>query len=191
MKSLRIIQILAKVARIICLVLYILCIVGASGCAIALIVLPIFQNLPMADGKTLADLLLEKGTQMFEIYLWVAIGLLSCGVGIFIFRYNQVFFEKEIALGTPFDMEIVKKMRKLALVCVITSVAYSIVCAIIVSSVYAANHVTASYRYETFSSISYGLFMLVLSLFCEYGAEINAKPKELSEENKEEENKEE
>ena len=63
MKSLKIIQVLVKVFKIIFFVCFILCIVGAAGCLIAMIVVPIVSTIPVEEGKTVADVMAEHGIQ--------------------------------------------------------------------------------------------------------------------------------
>ena len=173
MKSLKIIQVLCQIARVIFLILFILCIIGAVGCTIAFIVMPIVQNFPVDEGKTMGEIMTEEGVSFPDVYTGLIVGLFSSGVGIFLAKINEQFFVKEINKGTPFDHEIVKDMRKLALTCIITTVAYSIVTAIAVLIVQAINHVDLSFKYDLLSSISWGIFLLIVSLFCDYGAELN------------------
>ena len=46
MKSLKIIQVLAKTARIVCLVVFIACIIGAAGCFIGLVIFSAIKDIP-------------------------------------------------------------------------------------------------------------------------------------------------
>ena len=186
MKSLRIIQILVKIVRIICIVLFVLFIVGAAGCALSLIILPIIQNIEVSEGKTIADLMVEKGVVISTMYGSIVIGLLSCGVGIFLAHVNRLFFEEELKVETPFDKDIVKKMRVNALINIIASIALSITAGIVVGIVKAVSGNNTEFRFELLSTVGYGLFLLVLSLFCDYGAELKNPPVEVidsSEEN--------
>lgn len=171
MKSLKIIQILAKILRVIFIVVFIACIVGASFCLLGLILLPIFQGTVIYEGKTFEVWLMDRDIPLYEAYLAVSTGLLSCGVGIFLGKYNELFFKEEIELGTPFSKDIVRKMRMVALINIIASFALGIVVGIGVGIVKAVNHSDFEFKYELLSFVGFGLALLVISLFCDYGAE--------------------
>ncbi len=171
MKALKIIQVLAKISEIICMVLFILCIIGAAGCLIGLIVVPIIQNTPLVDDKTLVDILAEQHVLMSEVYSGIVVGLLSCGVGAFLNKYNNIFFKEETALGTPFKMEIVKKMRKVAIVNIVATLALSIIASGSVAIIGVILHESVKFDWSLYSTIGFGISLLIISLFCEYGAE--------------------
>ena len=186
MKSLKNIQLLVKILRIISLVVFILCIIGAAGCALALIIVPVCQDIKIMGEKTLQMLLLEKNVHMYQVYCGLCIGFVSCGVGIFLSRYNELFFEEELSVGTPFTFPMVKKTRKVALVNIIVSLCSSILAAIVVGIICAIYRSKYSFNYGLFSTIGFGLALLVISLFTQYGAEKdNGGPEqEVIEENK-------
>ena len=177
MKSLRIIQILAKIARVICIIVFVCSIIGAVGCISGLIALPLTQDAIVIDGKTLAEYLLEKDIPIEKAYAAMATGLASCGVSIFLSKYNELFFKREIELGSPFNDEIVKRMRKVAIVNIVVSLVLSVACAISISIVENVTKINMSFRFDYFSSIGYGISLLIISLFCDYGAE-KSKPSE-------------
>ena len=171
MKSLKTIQVLAKIAKIICTVLFIVCIVGASCCALSVIILPVTKDVILYEDKTFSVVLAEQGTSYIDALTGSVIGLIVCGVGIFLAKYTELFFKKELELGTPFDKGLVKDMRKMALIHIIVS----IVASIITSIVYfifkeSVPDFNGTYDFNG-GSIGFGISMLIISLFCDYGAE--------------------
>ena len=178
MKSLKIIQVLAKIIWVICKILFVLFIIGAAGCLMGLILFSSVQGLKVNSEQTVAQLLAEKGVQPALAYAGMSAGLISCGGGIFLAKYNELFFKEELDVGTPFKRDIVSKMRKVALVNIIVSFGLSIIGAIVISIVCAVNHIENRQGVgEIISTVGFGLALLVISLFCEYGAEL-AEPKE-------------
>ena len=171
MKSLRIIQILAKVAKIICTVVFICCIVGASICALSLILLPILRDTTIYDGKTVTVLLADKSVSLSSAITASAFGLVSAGVGIFLAKYSELFFKKELEVGTPFKKEIVKDMRKLAIIHIVVSLATTMVLATIYAIVKASAKELIDFNPHQGGSVGFGISLLIISLFCEYGAE--------------------
>ena len=126
-KSLRAIQILAKIARIIFMIIFVACIVGAAGCLIGFIVLPIVQNIVVdGNGKTVADVMIENRVLPANVYGSMTAGIIGCGGGIALGWINQKFYQEEIALGTPFEIGIVKKMRKVAIINIVVSASVSL-----------------------------------------------------------------
>ena len=171
MKSLRIIQVLAKIARVLCIICFVCCIVGAVACLAGLIVLPIIQDKSFPDGKTVVAFLLEHQLTLEVCYSGLAVGLLGSGVGIFLAKYNELFFKEEIAVGTPFKMDIVRKMRRMSLVNIIVSISASVLAAIVVLIIQTAFQAKFKFNYGLVSTVGFGISMLIISLFCEYGAE--------------------
>ena len=135
MKSLKVIQVLAKIAWIICKILFILFIIGGVGCVMGLSLFAIVQGVKVNADQTVAQLLAEKGIQTPLAYAAMAAGLISCGGGAFLAKYTELFFKEELDVGTPFKHDMVKKMRKVAIVNICVSLGLAIVSSCVVSIV--------------------------------------------------------
>ena len=171
MKSLKIIQILAKIIKIVCTVLTIIFIVGASICALSIILLPILKDTVIYEGKSFSIIIAENGTNYITALVASIVAFISCGAGIFLAKYTESFFKKELELGTPFNKELVKDMRKMAVVHIVLSIVVLIIISILIAifeSIY-PEIIDIEYRFS--GTIGFGLAMLVISLFCDYGAE--------------------
>ena len=178
MKSLKIIQVLAKIIWIICKILFVVFIIGAAGCLLGLSLFTFIQPLKVNAEQTVGQLLAEKGVSVPQAYAGMAAGLISCGGGIFLAKYTEIFFKEELDVGTPFKHDMVKKMRKVALVNIFVSLGSSILCGAVVGIICLANNIENKMDlFDVFSTIGFGLALLVISLFCEYGADF-AEPKE-------------
>ena len=186
MKSLKYIQTISKVFWVICKVMFIVCIVGASICLVSLIVLPLTKDVVIYENKSITVLLAEQGTTVSSAISSAACGLFACGVGIALAKYTELFFKKELDLGSPFDKALVKDMRIVAVVHIVTAVVLMGIIAltqlILRHTVDELIDVETNYN----ASIWFGISLLVISLFCEYGAEQN-KEKVKEVENKKEE----
>lgn len=191
MKSLKVIQVLFKIARIIALIAFILCIIGASGCAIAIIVLNVMRDVVIQNGQTFTELLASKGVDINAIVTYVVFGMVICGANIFFAKYSELYFLREIKEGTPFTRAMVKDMRKYGLVYIIASLAATVVIstAYAITTIFIKSLDKYDYSYHV-GSIIYGLFFIILSVFCEYSVEKDEEIKKLSS-NEENENKEE
>ena len=171
MRSLRRIQILCKAGKIICLVLFILSIIGCASCLISLPFLGLLKGFSF-DGQTFEEWLAEEGMNMPTLYAAVIVGAVVSGEGIFLTKYNQIFFGKELKEGTPFTGSFVKYMRKVAIVNICVSLGVAIVLAISVAICRALLPINA-FNYSTYSvsTIWFGICLLVLSIFIEYPIE--------------------
>jgi hypothetical protein len=175
MKSLKIIQVLAKIMWILSMIAFIACIVGASLCFVGIIVFSATKDVVVYEGQTFTVLLADRGVPEPGVYSALITGLIVSGVGIYLGKINEIFFKKEIALGTPFRKEVVSEMRKLAIINIVASIGTGILCAIALSIVAAIYRYDAGFHLEFFSTVGYGISLLVLSLFCDYGAELEEK----------------
>lgn len=161
-KSLKIMQTVAKVARIVCKVLFILCLVGAGGSLIALVATiaigPLFETSGMSSVSTTV--------------VGCAVGLFSCVGEAILFRMGERYFEHELAAGTPFTQDGAKEIFRWGIASIIVSVAVSVASgivmalALIFSSSVAEPDVTMSW------SLGSGLMLLLLSVIFRHGAEL-------------------
>ena len=174
MKSLKIIQVLAKIARIICLVVFIACIIGAAGCLIGLIIFCAIKDIPFNNGQTISSKLIEQGTNSETVIVAIIIGMASCGITIFLAKFNEIFYRNEIKEGTPFRKVVVRDMRITALVNIVVSFSFFITLAITVGIIKAFLRNIGDIRLDfSWWMIGYGVALLVISLFCDYGVELS------------------
>lgn len=183
MKSLKVIQVLAKIAWVLCRIVFVVCIVGAAASVVGLSIFHLVQNVKINAEQTVAQLIEEQHIRIPEAYAGMGIALLSCGVGIFLAKYNELFFKKEIDERTPFKREIVKQMKTVAIVNILVSLALGIIAATAMSIVLSINHLESINRgdFSLFSTVGFGISLLIISLFCDYGAEVSEHKEEVSE----------
>lgn len=181
MKSLKIIQTLAKIAKIISKVLFICCIVGACGCLVGIIALAFgVQELKFGE-KSLEIILMEEAdTTVNTLYAIMVVGIiLSAGEAV-LCKFAENYFAKQLETGSPFDFDFAKSTLKFGIlvICIpLIAVFLSSVCHAIMreclSNVAAMNLVDYDY-----SSVGLGVGFIVLSLVYKYGAEVVAQIKE-------------
>ena len=78
MKSLKIIQVLAKIARIVCLVVFIASIVGAAGCFLGLVIFCAIKDIPY-NGQTISSKLIVKCSECMRTLFINTLVLVSIG----------------------------------------------------------------------------------------------------------------
>ena len=189
MKSKKRIEVLVKVLWILCLIVFICCCVGAVGCVIGLGVFSAVQGIEF-DGKTIADMIVEKGVSVNDAYTGMAIGLFHCVVEGFLAMYLGLFFKKHSEKGVVFDKPLVKETRTVAIVYVIVSLAASILSGVGVGIAKVYDK-TISVKSGGYISLAFAVCMLIVSLFLDYIADIEAQKPAVEEEPAQIENKEE
>lgn len=176
MKSLKIIQVLAKIGKIFSKVLFICCVVGFCGCVVGFFALLIGADKVKLDGKTLNEVLIEKadGSTVNTLYDIMVVGaILSAGQAV-LCKFTEKYFDKQLAIGTPFDLEFSRLTLKTAIL---------IICIPLVSILLASiSHAifkecldgVKSMSLADYSSVGIGVGFIVLSLVYKYGAEVIA-----------------
>ncbi len=180
MKSLKIIQTLAKIAKIISKVLFICCIVGACGCVVGMIALAFgVQEMKIGERSLEIILMEEANTTVNTLYAIMVVGIiLSAGEAV-ICKFAENYFAKQLEAGSPFDFSFAKATLKFGIlvICIpLIAVFLSTVCHAIMreclSNVAAMNLVDYDY-----SSVGLGVVFILFSLVYKYGAEVVAQSK--------------
>ena len=115
----------------------------------------------------------EAGMSLPTLYASMAVGLLFCGAEAVLCKFAEAYFKHELADGDPFTLRGAKELLRLGILTVAIPLGTVIVCSIGVAI--ADNMVPGIDKLSTgeFSSVGLGVMMIVLSLFCRYGAERN------------------
>ncbi len=167
-KSLSILQTIAKVAKIVCKVIFILCIVGAVGSLVGLVVLSIFGPLFVGGG---GHQFMDKAELMSGIFGCVT-GLIVCAGEAIHAYHGERYFTHELEAGTPFTQEGAKEIFRLGILSLIVSAAASVLSGI-VFGIFLIFYPEMSDIYMTMSwSLGTGLALLLLSVIFRYGAEL-------------------
>ena len=176
------IQIVFKIAKILCSILFVFAVIGAVGSLFALFFLAYGIDVNtevIMDGKTVLDFI--SGEIGFEInaqtlYLILIIAAVSCIVESILCQLGKNYFRRELEDGTPFTEKNSKGLRKLGIIYLVTPLARELFFAILVAVVrqYATiqNNAISSSAFDF--SFSLGLFFIILSFFCEYGASLQS-----------------
>lgn len=176
MKSLKILQVLAKIGKIASKVVYICCLVGFCGCIFGIIALAVGADVVKVSGVTLEVLLKrEADTSLSTVYTAIASAILLCAGEACVAKIAERYFKNETERGTPFSIEGAKELFKLG-VCVIAIPLCSLVLANIIQEIMAAAMTdVVKAKLEGWSSVGLGAAFIVMSLMCRYGSELKDK----------------
>lgn len=173
MKTLKTIQILSKIGKIFSKIIYICCIVGIVGCVVGMLAMGVAQESIKLGGVTLHSILqAEAGVSTGTIWAAMAVGVILC-VGEFVVAYMaHRYFDHELKAGTPFTMDGAKELLYLGIFAIWIPMAAALLAQVIHGIIAEFMGNVAAIQLDGFDSVGLGVMLIVLSLFCKYGAEV-------------------
>lgn len=171
MKSLEIVQKLAKIAEIVCKVIYICALVGCGACAVGLILLPLGAGEILKLGGVTIHGILSRTVGVPQACVTLAGSLVVCAGEAVVARFARNYFTRELQAGTPFTREGAKELQTLG----ILTLTVPFGCAMLA---YVAQEVAGQLLDADFArwmgpegSVTLGVMLLVVSLLCRCAAE--------------------
>lgn len=177
MKSLKVIQVLAKIAQIVSKVVFICCIVGFCGCVCGIIGLAFGVYALKFDGKSLEVILLEtQNITLGTLYAQITACIFLCAGEAVIAKFAEVYFSNELKAGTPFTFDGSKELMRLGIIEICVSVGAVALAAIAYAIFLAAAKGVAPMAKElrNYSAVSNGITFILISVVFRYGAEVRA-----------------
>ncbi len=173
MKSLKTIQVLAKIGRIISKIIFILCIVGFCCIAAGIAAMVIGVGTVKIDGTTIHALIEEYAElNVPSIIAGMSCAAVYCAAGAVNSKFAEVYFKNELKDGTPFTHRGAKELLRLGILNIAIPAVAAALCA---GGLFLANKLYPEIALKEFDGGAYlgvGIMMIVLSLFCRYGAEL-------------------
>ncbi len=121
-KNLKILQVLAKIGRILSTIVFVCGIVGAAGCLFGIISLASGVEVIKIGDLTLGGIIEnEAGMSMGTLYTAMACSAIVCGGEIAIAKFAELYFKKELVAGTPFTDDGAKELFRLGIITVCVS----------------------------------------------------------------------
>ena len=185
MKSLKAIQTIAKIGKILSSIVFVFCIVGCSLCFVGLICLIAGVDAIKVGEVTLGSIIETKGeVSINSVYASMIIGMVICGMEIYIAKLSDIYFKMELENGHPFTEELVTRLRKLGLIMLIVPFVVSILCSIGIDIAEKAVGEDFGIKINSIISVGLALGFIVVSYICEYVVE---KEKQVNRDNDNEE----
>ncbi|MCQ2449494.1 MAG: hypothetical protein MJ132_04825 [Clostridia bacterium] len=178
--SLKVIQTLAKIGKILSKIVYICCIIGMIGCLVGGICFACFGKGSVHIGsfeiKSFGDIqihgLIEEDINLSvgAIYAAILTGFIASLGGFITSTFGVRYFKHQLDAGTPFTFEGAKKMLHLGIAATVVPIAVDIVTSITESIL--ENFMKGVHRTDTEVDIGLGIMFIILSFILKYGAEI-------------------
>lgn len=178
MKALKTIQIISKFAMIMSKFVRICCIVGLCGCGVGVLALVVGGNTVKIGGVTLHSLLdTQANVSLGTILAAISVGVFLCAGELVVAKLSETYFRHELEAGTPFTHDGAMELRMLGVHMIWVPIV-AMVCAKVAQTIFAKtmeNVQTVSL--SNGGSVAAGIALIVVSILCEYGAEISAREK--------------
>lgn len=172
MKSLKTIQVLAKIGKILSLIVFICCLVGVGGSIIGIITLAAIPKGIMIGKETFIQFLERTSrTSIGTCYALMATSIILCAGEAVLAKFAHVYFKREIAAGTPFTFAGAKELKRLGILTIAIPIGTAAVAAIVYSAFKLVHPEIPKFNYSNGASICLGIMFIIMSLFCKYGAE--------------------
>ena len=179
MKSLKALQIFAKIGRILSTIVFVCCLVGGILCALGIIGLAIMPDGIKTGGLTVHGLVEQKaGVSMSTMYASMTCGILMCAGEAVLSKFAERYFKNELAAGTPFTFDGAKELMRLGILAICIPVGVAILAAIVFGIFKAVGKDVVPPDFGGYSSVGLGILLIVGSLLCKHGAEVSEKPEE-------------
>lgn len=178
MKTLKTIQTLSKIGRIVSKIVYILCMVGAIGTAVGIALVATmgskaismsgdFVN-QLGDEEAIAAI---KEVNLPMMIVPMAVGMAFCIAEAVISKFAENYFKNELDDGTPFTLRGANELMRLGIIQAAVSLGTSIVCGTAVAIV--STLVPGLNKMEfNGMSVGIGITFIVVSLILRLGAEL-------------------
>lgn len=170
--TLKIIQTISKVGKIISKIVYICCIIGFCGCAIGIIAFACGAQILKFGGASIEEWLEKSQTNSASVYNAMVVGLVMCSAETVLAKFGEHYFIRELADGTPFNLGGAKELMRLGILTIAIPLGAVILSAIIQGIFKACAPEVVKVELSNYVSVSMGLVLLLTSLICKYGAEI-------------------
>lgn len=179
MRSLKTIQTLSKIGKILSKIVFIFCIVGFCFCAAGIISLACgLQTLKFGDFELKSFLQNEAGVSTGTLYASMALGMVFCAGEAVLAKFAEHYFSRETADGTPFTAGGAKELQRLGILAICIPVGTQITASIVHSIFEHAMSGVAAMDISSSGSISLGIMFIVMAQLCKYGAELRGGKEE-------------
>lgn len=180
MKSLKGIQVFAKIGQVLSKILFIFAIIGCAFCALGLLsVATVGLNQEIVINGTTMTLQeyieTEANMSLNTVYATLIVATILCGEEIYLAKVSNNYFKRELEVGHPFTRELVKKLRTLGIIVLAVSFGVGLVCSIGLEIAKKVTGDIAKLDLNGYGQLGTGLGMILISYLCEYVVEKEEK----------------
>ena len=178
MKSLKAIQVLAKIGKVLSIIVRVCCMIGGISCVVCAGLLAVYGEKAISIAKDNANQIDdEQARQIIEqltnpmMIVIIAIAAAFCFAGAVVAGFAQNYFKHEIEDGTPFTMRGAKELMRLGIIYIAVNLGVSIVAGAVFAIASKSWELPEKAEFQGMS-IGLGIIFIIVSLICRYGAEL-------------------
>ncbi|MCQ2442103.1 MAG: hypothetical protein MJ077_03090 [Oscillospiraceae bacterium] len=178
-KSLKTLQILAKIGKVFSKIVWICCLVGTVGCIIGIAALAAGVSNTLKIGDVTIHGIIEQEADMSlgTMYTSMVMGMLLCiGEGV-LAKFADRYFTHELADGTPFTFRSASEMKRLGILTICIPLGTMMIADIVYNIMNVQMQNVADMHLDDYESIGLGVAFLIMSVVFRYVAELEADRK--------------
>ena len=175
-KTLKILQTLAKIGKVLSMIVFVCCCVGGGLCLIGMVTMGSFESLLRFGGIgiRLEDIIQAGGTLTYaDTMVTMLIGLIACAGEAVVAMFAHVYFRRELDAGTPFTLAGAKEMLRLGILTIAIPIGTETVSALVYALAAVMTEGLSDMNWDSSVSVSLGITFLVVSVILRYGAELS------------------
>lgn len=174
MKTLKIIQTLSGIGKILSKIVFICCIIGAAGCAVGMISIPIADTgIFKIGGLSIYSVIVNRADIDLNSLYPLLIGMMIFCIGQAVTaEFAKRYFQNELVEGTPFTLNGAKELLRLGILTICVPLGALISAQIISSIVAEFIGSKMAFNPDGGDSVALGVMFIFSSLLCQYGAEM-------------------
>ncbi|MBO4848345.1 MAG: hypothetical protein J5586_04245 [Clostridia bacterium] len=172
MKSLKTIQVLAKIGKVLSKIVQIFCIVGLVLCLLGLGSWILLQNADLGNIDPQLVQLDKEVTYEYVIATMIC-GIIALVAEIVVSTLAYRYFKHELEEGTPFRFKLADELKRLGVVTIVLSVAAFLICDIGWRIAYNYVPAVGKFPFESagYSQVGMGIAMLIVAVICRCATE--------------------
>ena len=172
MKTLKTIQMLAKIGRVLSKIVFIFCIIGFCGCIIGITSVAAGGHVFLLFGTSLDELLVnEAGITVGTLYASMAVGLILCAGEAVLAAFAECYFKREIVAGTPLTNAGANEMMRLGILAIAIPLGTQMIAEIVHVIFKKAMEGVEPMKLDAYGSVGVGIMFILAALICRYGAQ--------------------
>lgn len=172
MKTLKTIQVLAKIGRVLSKIVFIFCIIGFCGCVIGITSVAAGGHVFLVFGTSLDELLVnEADITVGTLYASMAVGMILCAGEAVLAAFAERYFKREITAGTPLTTAGANEMMRLGILAIAIPLGTQTLAEIVHVIFKRAMEGVESMNLDAYGSVGIGIMFILTALICRYGAQ--------------------
>ena len=174
MQTLKTIQTISKIAKILSTVFYVCSLVGAILCAAGILCLHFIPEGFKIGGTTIRGLVeASENLSTQDLYVMMTTLLVVLAGSAVLCKIAERCFKRELKVGTPFTFEGAKDLLCLGVCTMVLPVAASIAARIVCRILFPGYTDAFASEFDISASVPIGALLLVIGLLCRHGAEVS------------------